>query len=150
MFYFSLPAAVCYLHSSKWSNSLPSWSTWLWSLFLLNASPTSLPVHPWSPLCSSWARQGKPLHDLSPEDICISVLPAGVAIMITRSKIALFISQPSLNPYYVLFTTTWHYMAGLFPPFIHTPPSGWHCVLLSPKFSAPKSVPGTWSSITDY
>lgn len=49
-------------------------------------------------------------------------------------KNSALISQPSLNPYYVLFTTTWHYIAGLFPPFIHTPPSGWHCVLLSPKF----------------
>lgn len=93
---------------------------------------------------------GKPLHDLSPEDICISVLPAGVATMITCSKIALFISQPSLNPCYVLFTTTWHYVAGLFPPFIHTPPSGSHCVSLSLLFSAPKSGPGAWSSIADY
>lgn len=65
-------------------------------------------------------------------------------------KNSALISQPSLNPYYVLLTTTWHYIAGLFPPFIRTPPSGWHCVLLSPKFSAPKSVPGTWGSIADY
>ena len=88
----------------------------------------------------------KPLQDPSPESICISLLPTGMATMITLSKIALFIFQYSLVPYYALFITSWHYITDLcfyHFLFIHMPLIGWYCMLLPLLFLAPKSVPGT-------
>lgn len=128
-FLFCFAVVVRKLYSLKCWNYLPSWSTWLWSLSLLNSSLQNLiPILevqlPYPP-CSSY--HGSPFENF-PLRAFVLLSSAGLPTLITLSKAALL--SPNNLPYYASLTPTWHYIINWFifylPSSICKPFIGWH------------------------